>query len=81
MDRKKIGRTDLEISGIGLGTGTFGREIDQEKAFEIMDYAVENGITFFDTAEAYGGGQAYEIRKQAYGTTDVREKSTEMSSS
>ena len=30
MDRKKIGRTDLEISGIGLGTGSFGREIDQE---------------------------------------------------
>ena len=48
MDRKKVGRTDVEISGIGLGTGTFGREIGQEKAFEIMDYAVENGITFFD---------------------------------
>ena len=46
-----------------------------------MDYALETCITFFDTAEAYGGGQAYEIRKQAYGTTDVREKSTEMSSS
>ena len=81
MDRKKVGRTDVEISGIGLGTGTFGREIGQVKAFEIMDYAVENGITFFDTAEAYGGGQAYEIRKQTYGTIDVREKSTEMSSS
>jgi aryl-alcohol dehydrogenase (NADP+) len=81
MDRKKVGRSDVEISGIGLGTGTFGREIDQETAFEIMDYAVENGITFFDTAEAYGGGNSYEGRKQAGGTTDVREKSIEMSSS
>ena len=81
MDRKQVGKSDVEISAIALGTTTFGREIDQETAFEIMDYAVENGITFFDTAEAYGGGQAYEGRKQADGTTDVREKSTEMSSS
>ncbi len=81
MDRKQVGRSDVEISGIGLGTTTFGREIDQDAAFEIMDYAVENGITFFDTAEAYGGGNSYEGRKQTDGTTDVREKSTEMSSS
>jgi aryl-alcohol dehydrogenase-like predicted oxidoreductase len=81
MDRKKVGKSDVEISAIGLGTTTFGREIGEETAFEIMDYALENGITFFDTAEAYGGGQAFENRKNAYGTTDVREKSMEMSSS
>ena len=46
MDRKQVGKSDVEISGIGLGTTTFGREIDQDTAFEIMDYAVENGITF-----------------------------------
>ena len=81
MDRKTVGRSDVEISGIGLGTTTFGREIDEDTAFQIMDYALENGITFFDTAEAYGGGQAFENRKNAYGTTDIREKSMEMSSS
>jgi len=81
MDRKKVGRSDVEISAIGLGTTTFGREIDQDTAFKIMDYALENGITFFDTAEAYGGGQAFENRKASYGTTDIREKSVEMSSS
>ena len=64
MDRKQVGRSDVEISGIALGTTTFGREIDQDTAFEIMDYAVENGITFFDTAEAYGGGNSYEGRNR-----------------
>ena len=41
MDRKQVGKSDVEISAIGLGTTTFGREIDQETAFEIMDYAVD----------------------------------------
>ena len=78
MDRKKVGKSDVEISAIGLGTTYFGREIGEETAFQIMDYALENGITFFDTAEAYGGGQAFENRKNAYGTTDLREKIMEM---
>ncbi|MBN18887.1 MAG: hypothetical protein CL758_05365 [Chloroflexi bacterium] len=81
MERKKVGKSDVEISAIGLGTTTFGREIDEDTAFKIMDYALDNGITFFDTAEAYGGGNAFENRKSSYGTTDIREKSMEMSSS
>ena len=52
----RLGRTAQRISAIGLGTGTFGREIDEQTAWRIMDYAVAHGITFFDTAEAYGGG-------------------------
>ena len=74
MERKKVGKSDVEISAIGLGTTTFGREIDEDTAFKIMDYALDNGITFFDTAEAYGGGNAFENRKSSYGTTDIREK-------
>ena len=46
-----------------------------------MDYAVENGITFFDTGEVYGGGQSHAGRKRMYGTDDVRETTLDMSSS
>jgi 1-deoxyxylulose-5-phosphate synthase len=69
------------VPQIGLGCGTFGREITEADAFVLMDYAVEHGITLFDTAEAYGGGQARARRIQRLGIDDVREVSGEMHSS
>ena len=81
LEQRQLGRTDTTISAIGLGCVTFGREIDQETCFRIMDYALEKGITFFDTAEGYGGGQAREGRRRSLGVDDVREVSGEMSSS
>jgi 1-deoxyxylulose-5-phosphate synthase len=42
------------LSKIGLGCGTFGREIDQTAAFAMMDHALAKSVTHFDTAEAYG---------------------------
>ena len=80
MDQKPLGRTGKTISAMALGTGTFGREIDEDDSYRIMDHAVENGITFFDTAEAYGGGQARENRRNTYGIDDIRETTGEMSS-
>jgi len=79
--QKALGRTGRTISGIGLGCVTFGREIDEESSLRILDYAVEQGITFLDTAEAYGGGQSRAYRKSTLGVDDVREVSGEMSSS
>ena len=64
LDQKTLGRTGRKVSAIGLGCVTFGREIDQETSFRVMDYALEKGITFFDTAEAYGGGQSREGRRK-----------------
>ena len=81
MNQKPLGRTGKTISGIGLGCVTFGREIDEEQSYRIMDYAVEKGITFFDTAEGYGGGQAREGRRASMGVDDVRETTGETSSS
>lgn len=68
-------------SRIGLGCTTFGREIPEETAFALMDYAVDHGITLFDTAEAYGGGQARDTRRRLLGVDDTREVSHEMHSS
>src|SRR6476646_6856427 len=58
MEVRQLGKSGIAGSRIGLGCTTFGREIDEEQAFRIMDHAVERGIRLFDTAEAYGGGQA-----------------------
>lgn len=45
-----------QVGRIGLGCVTFGREIDKAASFAMMDHALANGINFFDTAAAYGGG-------------------------
>ena len=73
MDQKPLGRTGCTISAIGLGCVTFGREIDEPTSIQIMDYALEKGLTFFDTAEAYGGGQSKLGRQQQLGVVDQRE--------
>ena len=81
MNQKPLGQTGINVSALALGTGTFGREIDEEESYRLMDYCFEKGITFFDTAEAYGGGQARENRRAFLGIDDVRETTGELSSS
>ena len=53
MNYRKLGNTDLEVSTICLGTMTWGEQNSQEDGFEQMDYASNQGINFFDTAEIY----------------------------
>ncbi len=53
MKFKKLGITDLDVSLICLGTMTWGTQNSEKDAFEQMDYSVEQGINFFDTAELY----------------------------
>ena len=43
---------------LSLGSGTFGREIDEEMSWRLLDYGMEQDITLLDTAEAYGGGNS-----------------------
>src|SRR5690349_19574947 len=81
MHKKPLGRSGLEVSRIGLGGVTFGRETDEEDSFRIMDYAHERGITLFDPAEAYGGGDARDYRRKVLGVEDVREATGEAHSS
>ncbi len=53
MQFRQLGRTDLSVSALCLGTMTWGSQNTQDEAFEQMDYAVAQGINFFDTAELY----------------------------
>jgi len=60
-----FGATGLTVSRLSLGTATFGHQTDETVAHQIMDTAVQAGVTFFDTADIYpmggGGGRAEEI--------------------
>ena len=53
MNYKKLGNTDLNVSTICLGTMTWGEQNTQDEAFEQMDYAMNKGVNFWDTAELY----------------------------
>ena len=53
MNFKKLGNTDIKVSSICLGTMTWGEQNTQKEAFEQMDYSLDQGINFFDTAELY----------------------------
>ena len=53
MNLKKLGNTNTKVSSICLGTMTWGQQNTQKDAFEQMDYALDQGVNFFDTAELY----------------------------
>jgi aryl-alcohol dehydrogenase-like predicted oxidoreductase len=53
MKMRKLGRTDVQVSEICLGTMTWGLQNNEADGHEQMDYALAEGINFFDTAEMY----------------------------
>ena len=66
MNPVRLGRSDLNVSPICLGTMTFGEQVSEPDAFAIMDRALERGVTFWDTAEMY----AVPARQETYGATE-----------
>ena len=67
MKFRKLGTTDIDVSLICLGTMTWGTQNTEKDAFEQMDYAVSQGINFFDTAEIY----SVPPTSDSYGKTEV----------
>ncbi len=53
MEYRRLGRTDLNVSLICLGTMTWGQQNTEAEGHEQMDYALDQGVNFFDTAELY----------------------------
>ena len=53
MEYNKLPGTDIEVSKICLGTMTWGRQNSESEAFQQMDYSLDHGVNFFDTAELY----------------------------
>lgn len=66
MEKRRLGRTDLEVSLLCLGTMTWGEQNTRDDGFQQMDLAVEHGINFFDTAEMY----AVPPTASTYGSTE-----------
>ena len=58
MQKRKLGKSDLEVSAIGLGcmglSFAYGTPPPKEEGIKLLQTAVERGVTFFDTAEMYG---------------------------
>lgn len=53
MELRKIGKSDLNVSPICLGTMTFGQQNTESEGHQQLDFATERGINFIDTAEMY----------------------------
>ena len=58
METSRLGRSDLEISRVGLGCNNFGSRLDRDATAAVVNAALDAGISFFDTADTYGGGDS-----------------------
>jgi aryl-alcohol dehydrogenase-like predicted oxidoreductase len=58
MPLRQVGASGLRVSAMGLGTNTFGAKIDRAQAARVVHAALDCGITMFDTADVYGGGDS-----------------------
>jgi 1-deoxyxylulose-5-phosphate synthase len=65
MEYRKVGRTGLKVSAFCLGTMTFGRQVDEQKALQIVQCALDAGVTFIDLADIYANGVTEEILAKA----------------
>ncbi|MEE6273251.1 aldo/keto reductase [Georgenia sp. MJ206] len=61
MEQRRVGRTGLEVSALGLGTMTWGRDTDEHEAADQLEVFLEAGGTLLDTAASYGDGAAEEV--------------------
>ena len=71
MQKRKLGNSNLEVSALGLGcmglSYGYGPATDKQEAISLIRTAVERGITFFDSAEAYGPFKNEELLGEALG--------------
>lgn len=66
MEKRRLGKTDIEVSVICLGTMTWGEQNTLAQAHEQLDYALAHGVNFIDTAEMY----PVPPREQTYASTE-----------
>ncbi|MEG0921673.1 MAG: aldo/keto reductase [Comamonas sp.] len=67
MQDVQLGRSDLKVSPICLGTMTFGEQVNEADAQAMLSHALERGVYFWDTAEMY----AVPARAETYGATET----------
>lgn len=67
MRYQPLGNSGLEVSVVGLGCNNFGSRIDAKATKAVVDTAIDEGITLFDTADMYGGGESETLLGKALG--------------
>lgn len=70
MRQRQLGNTGLTVSEIGMGTWELGGrewgDISETDAVDLLRYAFESGVTYYDTADQYGGGRAEQLLGEAF---------------
>src|SRR6185295_10152741 len=66
MEYRRLGRTDIQVSVIGLGTMTFGEQNSESEGHAQIDYALDQGVNLIDTAEMY----SVPPKAETYGSTE-----------
>ena len=64
MEQRALGRTGRTVSVVGLGTWQLGADwgdVSEEAALQVLEAAVADGVTFFDTADVYGDGRSEQV--------------------
>tara|TARA_R110000868_G_scaffold297191_4_gene557508 strand:+ start:423 stop:1409 length:987 start_codon:yes stop_codon:yes gene_type:complete len=78
MKHRTLGKNGFKVSEVGLGCwqlgADWGQDISQETGFNILNEAVKQGITFFDTADVYGNGKSEKLIGNFLKTTDAEIK-------
>jgi aryl-alcohol dehydrogenase-like predicted oxidoreductase len=75
MEQRPLGRTGADVSVIGLGTWQLGGDwgdVDDDSAAEVLDAALDAGVTLLDTADVYGDGRSEERIRRSLVTREDR---------
>ena len=67
MERIQVSETELELSKVCLGTMTFGSQVTEAEAARMVDFALDRGVNFIDTANVYNAGLSEEITGRILG--------------
>ena len=76
MEKRTLGRSGLQVSRIGLGTMTWGRDTDEHEAANQLRIYLDAGGSFIDTAAVYGDGDAERVIGGFLGTLVARDEVT-----
>lgn len=68
VSSRTLGHSDITVSTVGIGCNAFGSRIDLAQTTAVVDAALEQGVTFFDTADTYGRGQSEQLLGAALGS-------------
>lgn len=74
IEMRLLGRTGVRVSNLCLGAMTYGRRTEPEDAYAMVDRAIERGVNFIDTANAYGRGRSEQVTGEALARNGKRDR-------